>query len=143
MFFISVTALIPAMQIHLLDCKSSNAFVRQFATQKLNVCMLALSELRDTHRGAEFVFEMFQRAQNKLLNPPVAEQGSVPEPASVQTDTAAEMMQTTLPSDMSGASRLGRRMTPDDTPYDYADPYGVSDTFNLRCEFAVDGTRCS
>ena len=62
------------MQIHLLDCRSSNALVRRFAGQKLELCMLVMSQLRHTYWGADFTFRLFQRAQAKVAeefeNPP-------------------------------------------------------------------------
>jgi hypothetical protein len=58
--------MIPAMQRHLIDCKSSNPFTRKFAASKLELCMLVLSELRHTYWGADFTFKLFQKAQAKL-----------------------------------------------------------------------------
>jgi hypothetical protein len=111
------------MQIHLLHCKSSNALVGQFAAQKLHICMLALSELRDTYWGADFVFEMFQRAQKKLLETCVNPlPDNAPEVAPLQTEAAAGIMQTTMlpPSNAGGAS--------DDT----SNSFGVSNTVPSR-----------
>jgi hypothetical protein len=134
--YFRVTALIPAMQIHLLDCKSSNALVRQFATQKLHVCMLALSELRDTYWGADFVFEMFQRAQNKLLETAITplQQDRVPEMVTLQTDIGAGTMQTMLPPINSGADSpsFNRRMDTEDGSEDAPNSYGLSNTATSR-----------
>ena len=44
-----MTIIIPAMQIHLLDCKSSTASVRRLGYHKLDLCMIVLSELRETY----------------------------------------------------------------------------------------------
>lgn len=54
------------MQIHLLDCKSPSSLFRQLGDLKLRLCMMILSELRDTYWGADFAYKMFQRAQAKL-----------------------------------------------------------------------------
>ena len=65
-----ITSLIPAMQIHLLDCKSPNSLFRQLGNLKLQLCMMILSELRDTYWGADFSYRMFERAQAKLSEVP-------------------------------------------------------------------------
>ena len=61
-----ITSLIPAMQIHLLDCKMPSALARRLGNLKLQLCMMTLSELRDTYWGADFTYRMFERAQAKL-----------------------------------------------------------------------------
>ena len=65
-----ITSLMPAMQIHLLDCKSPNALSRQLGNLKLQLCMIILSELRETYWGADFAYRMFERAQAKLAEVP-------------------------------------------------------------------------
>lgn len=45
----SLTALIPAMQLHLLDCRSNRQLVRNLAWSKLGECMMVVSELRGTY----------------------------------------------------------------------------------------------
>ncbi|KAF9885366.1 hypothetical protein FE257_012983 [Aspergillus nanangensis] len=62
----AITSLIPSMQIHLYDCRSPNPLVRRFAGQKLELCMLVMSQLRHTYWGADFMFRLFQRAQVKV-----------------------------------------------------------------------------
>jgi hypothetical protein len=61
-----ITAIIPAMQIHLLDCKSSVSLTRRLGNHKLQLCMIVLSELQDTYWGAIFTLKMFRHAQSKL-----------------------------------------------------------------------------
>jgi hypothetical protein len=61
-----ITTLMPAMQIHLLDCKSPIPLFRQLGNLKFQLCMLILPELRDTYWGADFAYRMFQRARAKL-----------------------------------------------------------------------------
>lgn len=58
--------MIPAMQIHLFDCKSSSLLLRRVGNHKLDFCMLVLSELRETYWGADFTYLLFERAQKKL-----------------------------------------------------------------------------
>jgi hypothetical protein len=54
------------MQIHLFDCKSNIPIRRGLGSNKLNLCMLVLSQLRDTYWSASVVYRLFERAQ-KLL----------------------------------------------------------------------------
>lgn len=58
--------MIPAMQIHLYDCKSSNALTRGLAENKLQLHMLVLSNLRETYWSADVTYRLFDRAQNIL-----------------------------------------------------------------------------
>ncbi|KAI5460766.1 fungal-specific transcription factor domain-containing protein [Mariannaea sp. PMI_226] len=140
----TITALIPAMQIHLLDCKSSNALVRQFASQKLQICMLALSELRDTYWGADFVFEIFQRAQSKLLNKFVnpLQQGRLPEVTSVQTSREPGTMQEMPPLNNVDTSGFNRCMSPDNGFEDRSNPHSVN-TGSSRLVLIADELRYS
>lgn len=61
-----ITAMIPAMQIHLYDCKSSNSLTRGLAENKLQLHMLVLSNLRGTYWGADVMYRLFERAQTIL-----------------------------------------------------------------------------
>ena len=72
--------MIPAMQMHLFDCKSSNEVVQRFAPHKLEVCMSVMSELRRTYWGADFILKLFERAQAKLRE---MDYESRPQPAEV------------------------------------------------------------
>ncbi|KAL7920603.1 hypothetical protein ACQKWADRAFT_297968 [Trichoderma austrokoningii] len=58
-----IMAMIPAMQIHLYDCKSANALVRGLAENKLQLQMLVLSNLRETYWSADVMYRLFERAQ--------------------------------------------------------------------------------
>jgi hypothetical protein len=51
------------MQIHLLDCKSSVPLRRGLGGNKLNLCMLVLSQLSDTYWSASVIYRLFARAQ--------------------------------------------------------------------------------
>jgi hypothetical protein len=55
--------MIPAMQIHLYDCKSSNNLIRGLAENKLHLHMLVLSSLRGTYWSADVMYRLFERAQ--------------------------------------------------------------------------------
>ncbi|KAH8125632.1 hypothetical protein LI328DRAFT_151755 [Trichoderma asperelloides] len=61
-----ITAMIPAMQIHLYDCKSSNSLIRGLAENKLQLHMLVLSNLRGTYWSADVIYRLFERAQTIL-----------------------------------------------------------------------------
>ncbi|KAK1238144.1 hypothetical protein MKX08_002723 [Trichoderma sp. CBMAI-0020] len=61
-----ITAMIPAMQIHLYDCKSANPLIRGLAENKLQLHMLVLSNLRGTYWSADVMYRLFERAQTIL-----------------------------------------------------------------------------
>lgn len=54
------------MQIHLFDCKSTVALRRGLGKNKLSLCMLLLSQLRNTYWSASVIFRLFERAQIML-----------------------------------------------------------------------------
>ena len=54
------------MQIHLFDCKSTVPLRRGLGSNKLNLCMLVLSQLRDTYWSASVTYRLFERAQAVL-----------------------------------------------------------------------------
>lgn len=60
--------MIPAMQIHLADCKSTNSLVSGLAKNKLSLCILVLSNMRATYWSANVMHQVFQRAQRLLSN---------------------------------------------------------------------------
>ncbi|KAH8705838.1 fungal-specific transcription factor domain-containing protein [Talaromyces proteolyticus] len=61
-----ITSLIPAMQIHLFDCKLGNRLQANLGHNKLQLCMLILDSLRETYWSAGVMFRLFGRAQNIL-----------------------------------------------------------------------------
>lgn len=61
-----ITAMIPAMQIHLYDCKSTNSLIRGLAENKLQLHMLVLSNLRGTYWSADVMYRLFEKAQTIL-----------------------------------------------------------------------------
>ena len=54
------------MQIHLFDCKSTVPLRRGLGSNKLNLCMLVLSQLRNTYWSASVIYRLFERAQVML-----------------------------------------------------------------------------
>ncbi|KAJ6022138.1 hypothetical protein N7540_007642 [Penicillium herquei] len=61
-----ITSLIPAMQIHLFDCKSDSQLQAHLAKNRLNLCLLFLDNLRDTYWSAGVMYRLFDRAQTIL-----------------------------------------------------------------------------
>lgn len=51
------------MQIHLFECKSTVPLRRGLGSNKLNLCMLVLQQLRDTYWSASVTYRLFARAQ--------------------------------------------------------------------------------
>ncbi|OQV09497.1 Fungal specific transcription factor domain-containing protein [Cladophialophora immunda] len=87
-----ISPLVLAMQIHLLDCTSSTRSISRLGHHRLQLCMIFQAELKDTYWGADGAFQMFERAQEKLLktadragkqNPSTA----LPNPESAQPPT--------------------------------------------------------
>ncbi len=86
-----ITAVIPAMQIHLLDCKSPVSLIRRLGNHRLQLCMIVLSELQDTYWGANFAARMFRLAQSKLRTASLeVSQPSLPENGNGTTITQPE-----------------------------------------------------
>ncbi|KIV95672.1 hypothetical protein PV10_03296 [Exophiala mesophila] len=73
----NLTAMIPAMQLHLYDCKSTRQLVRKFARSKLSECMMIVSELRNTYWGADFTWRLFETAQ-AILDSQISGEESLP-----------------------------------------------------------------
>ncbi|TQW01066.1 C6 transcription factor [Cordyceps javanica] len=59
-----ITAMVPATQIHLADCKSDNSLIRGLGRNKLQLCILVYADLRSTYWSADVMYRLFQRAQN-------------------------------------------------------------------------------
>ena len=62
---ISITTLIPAMQMHLIEVASPTPLFRRFGNHKFQLCMMVLSELRSTYWGADAVYKLFEHAQTR------------------------------------------------------------------------------
>ncbi|KAL4923009.1 Zn(II)2Cys6 transcription factor [Aspergillus undulatus] len=59
--------LVPAMHIHLLNCKSGDPLTQQLSLNKLDFCMLILKVLRDVHSAASFYRALFFEAIRHVL----------------------------------------------------------------------------
>ncbi|KIW90544.1 uncharacterized protein Z519_09191 [Cladophialophora bantiana CBS 173.52] len=61
-----ITAIDPSMQIHLFDYKSVEPLISGLAGNRLQLCMLILSKLRETYWSAGVMYRLFERAQRIL-----------------------------------------------------------------------------
>lgn len=62
----TITAFVPAMQIHLFDCKAESTLLRNHGKNKLDLCLLVLSEMRNTYWSASVIYRLFSKAQKIL-----------------------------------------------------------------------------
>ncbi|GAD98048.1 C6 transcription factor, putative [Paecilomyces variotii No. 5] len=81
--------LMPAMHIHLMNCKSTDPLSRRLGLNKLNMCMMVLQELQETYSVASIYRGVFSKAIKQLcpeyasgmpeddIRPPTAESASV------------------------------------------------------------------
>ena len=60
-----VTVLLPAIMIHLLNIKSSDATLRQTSIRKFQFCMQALQRLREMYASADFAFSFLDAVVQK------------------------------------------------------------------------------
>lgn len=58
--------MVPSMQIHLFDFKSTEPLVNGLAGNRLQLCMLILAKLRETYWSAAVMYRLFERAQRIL-----------------------------------------------------------------------------
>jgi hypothetical protein len=54
------------MQIHLLEATSSNLLARRLAQNQLELCMIVMTELRETYWAADFLSRLFSNVRTKL-----------------------------------------------------------------------------
>ncbi|KAF4553563.1 Fungal specific transcription factor domain-containing protein 65 [Elsinoe fawcettii] len=64
----AISAMVPVMQMHLLDCKSAISSVRVLGTTRLQLCMNIMMELEKTYTAAGFALKLFEKAHEKLLS---------------------------------------------------------------------------
>ncbi|KAF4979171.1 hypothetical protein FZEAL_4544 [Fusarium zealandicum] len=84
----SISALVPPMQIHLLDSKSSTTSVRILGTNRLQLCLQILAELKETYWAAEFALKLFERAYKKIVAKRQKRQaGQIPPSSQVPLET--------------------------------------------------------
>ncbi|KAM3513224.1 hypothetical protein MY11210_003090 [Beauveria gryllotalpidicola] len=59
-----ITAMVPATQIHLADCKSESTLTRRHGRNKLQLCVNVYAQLRSTYWSADVMYRLFKRAQD-------------------------------------------------------------------------------
>ncbi|KAH7230848.1 putative Zn(II)2Cys6 transcription factor [Fusarium solani] len=76
-------ALIPPMQVHLLNSTSTEPLVAVMGSQNLDLCLLVADNLRRTYFGADLVYRLFTQAKRHLQSKkaPVQAQGGMAENA--------------------------------------------------------------
>ena len=83
-----VTCILPALIIHMLDLKSSDASVRQAASRKFQFCMQSLQRLREMYASADFAFSFLdaavRRTETNIPSAPMASSHNA------QTETKTE-----------------------------------------------------
>ncbi|CAI7635463.1 Transcription factor [Penicillium manginii] len=65
-------ALVPALQIHLLDTTSEKQLVQRMGRHNLEFCMMVIEELKTVYFGAEILFRMFTNAKSQIYNQTLA-----------------------------------------------------------------------
>lgn len=65
--------LVPAMHVHLLNCKSENRLTRRLALNKLEMCMTIMREMQKTHTSASIFCGVFGEAVRQLSPGPLDE----------------------------------------------------------------------
>lgn len=68
----SCIALVPALQIHLLDTTSEKQLVQRMGRHNLEFCMMVIEELKTVYFGAEILFRMFTNAKSQIYNQTLA-----------------------------------------------------------------------
>lgn len=65
------------MQVHLFDYKSSDPLISGLAKNRLQLCMLVLSKLRETYWSAGVMYRLFERAQQILQDSKSSNSGTI------------------------------------------------------------------
>ncbi|KAH8125663.1 fungal-specific transcription factor domain-containing protein [Trichoderma asperelloides] len=61
-------AMVPAMQVHLLNSTSAKPLVQRMGHHNLEFCLIVAEELRRTYFGAEILYRMFSYARKQILD---------------------------------------------------------------------------
>jgi hypothetical protein len=98
------------MQIHLFDCKSAVSLRRGLGKNKLSLCMLVLSQLRDTYWSASVIFRLFERAQVMLDKSKSTHDASTPD-KSTATLNNAEIPSVNSSKDIAGGYQQHQQLS--------------------------------
>ncbi|GKZ48713.1 hypothetical protein AbraIFM66951_000797 [Aspergillus brasiliensis] len=61
-------ALVPTLQVHLLDATSEKQMVQRIGRHSLELCMMVIEELKSVYFGAEILSRMFTKAKSRIYN---------------------------------------------------------------------------
>lgn len=126
---VSITTLIPAMQIHLIQLSSHTPLFRRLGSHKFELCMIVLSELRNTYWGADTMYKLFEHALARVQkqNHPAGDTSN----ASTTEANAAPLPPTPDSVALSqgaydvGASNLNTFYDPDGMIWDENNPFSI------------------
>lgn len=62
----SCIALVPTLQMHLLHSVSPRKFVHRLGCHRLDMCMMAVQEIKVKYFGAEILYRLFTRAREVI-----------------------------------------------------------------------------
>lgn len=105
----TVSLLPPAMQVHLMESKSRKTLPGQLASNKLDICLMVLAELRDNYPSSTIIYDLFTSAKSSdgplshLTNystPPAST--STPTATVSNNTTSGELLQESPPELFSG-----------------------------------------
>lgn len=65
---LSCIALLPPMQVHLLNSTSSKPLIATTGQNSLDTCMQVADELRKTYFGAELIYRLFSQAKSYITH---------------------------------------------------------------------------
>ncbi|VUC26517.1 unnamed protein product [Clonostachys rosea] len=123
-------ALVPPMQVHLLDSTSNLRLVQSMGVNNLELCMLVVKEIRNTWFGAEVVHRMFRQARF-LIEKRISHQR---DEDSHNIDTGeVEATTEVLPDDTEAAGEA-------DPLFDFRSPYTGLEGFFTRDEYLMSAS---
>ena len=116
----SVTVLVPAVIVHLMDAKSPDDNARLASIKRINSCMQVFNQLRETYAAAEYAMILLQKAIQKaqLQFPSEPEPPALPLPSAQSLSSGLtpppDIFDSALPDfhDSDEAMSLGEGITP-------------------------------
>lgn len=117
------------MQIHLIQLSSPTPLSRRLSSHKFELCMIVLSELRNTYWGADAMYKLFEHALARVQkqNPPAVDSSNA-----ATTEANATLLPPTpdsvaLPQGPYevGDSNLNTFYDPDGMIWDESNPFSI------------------
>ncbi|KAF2019969.1 hypothetical protein BU24DRAFT_130901 [Aaosphaeria arxii CBS 175.79] len=96
-------ALVPALQVHLLDYSSHKNMIHRMGSKHLEICMIVVEELKETFFGAEILYRMFSKAQKQILSRRIAALSETETAPNVDTMTPSNSIAPDMWTDVSVA----------------------------------------